>query len=158
MKGFLKSAVGLALMLGWWTLTGDGDDPNSESASSIPTTVWEGGGARLAIEASTSSAAQMRVSFNKEGEDGEERHLETQEDVAAGHHSWTIDVPSGVGGYVELGAVDPKPGDELSWTVAVDGETVDEQTEALEKPLEENYAFFLQAYFDDYASGTLGED
>ena len=100
----------------------------------------------------------MRVSFSKEGESGEERHLETWEDVAAGHHVWTIDVPSGVGGYVELGAVDPKPGDELRWTVAVDGETVDEQTEALEKPLEENYAFFLQAYFDDYASGTLAED
>jgi len=105
MKGLMKSAAGLALMLGWWTLTGDGDDPNHESASSIPTTVWEGGGA-----------------------------------------------------FVEFGAVDPKPGDELRWTVAVDGETVDEQTEALEKPLEENYAFFLQAYFDDYASGTLAED
>ena len=158
MKGLLKSAAGLALVLGWWTLTGRGDDPNHESASQIPTMVWEGGGGSLAIEADTSTAAQMRVSFSQAGEEGEERSLQTREDVAAGHYSWTIDVPSGVGGYVELGAVDPKPGDELRWTVAVNGDTVDEQSDTLEKPLEKGYGFALQTYFDDYASGALGDD
>jgi len=158
MKGLLRSAAGLALMLGWWTLTGGGDDPNHESASRIPTAVWEGGGGHLAIEADTSSAAQMRVSFSEEDESGEGRELQTWEDVAAGHHTWTIDVPSGVGGYVELGAVDPKPGDALRWTVTVNGETVDEQSDTLEEPLQKGYAFFLQTYFDDYASGTLADD
>ena len=37
------------------------------------------------------------------------------------------------------------------------GATVDEQTEQLEKPLEQGYGFFLQTYFDDYATGELGE-
>lgn len=158
MKGILKSLGGLALVLAWWTLKGPPDDPNHESSQGIPTTVWEGGGASFEIEADTTSAAQMRVSFSQEIGDGDEKQLETWEDVPAGHHRWTIDVPSGVGGYVELGAVDPKPGDELRWTLRVDGETIDEQTETLERPLEENYAFFLQSYFDDYASGNFEED
>ena len=158
LRWVFKTVAGLAVVLAWWTFTGPGDDPNHETASSIPTVVWEGGGGRLAIETDTTSAAQMRVSFSERGEEGDERSLETWEDVAPGHHSWTIDVPNGVGGYVELGAVDPQPGDELSWTLAVNGETVDEQSDALEKPLEKNYAFFLQTYFDDYASATFSED
>jgi hypothetical protein len=93
--------------------------------------------------------------LQRAGDEGDERSLETFEDVAAGHYRWPIDVPSDVGGTVELSAVDPKPGDELRWAVAVNGETVDEQSEALEKPLQQGYGFFLQAYFDDYASGAL---
>jgi hypothetical protein len=55
--------------------------------------------------------------------------------------------------------VDPDgPGDELRWTVAVNGETVEEQSERVEEPLKKGYGFFLQTYFDDYASGTLGDD
>jgi len=155
MKGLLKSAAGLALVLGWWTLTGPPDDPNHESESRIPSAVWGGGGGTLSIEADTTSAAQMRVSFGEKGDEGDERSLDSWEDVAAGHYSWTIDVPSGVGGYVELSAVDPKQGDELRWTVAVNGESVDEQSDRLEGPLEKGYAFGLQTYFDEYASGTL---
>lgn len=158
MKTVVKSVVGLALVLAWWTFTGDGDDPGHASADRIPELVWDGGGGRLSIEADTTSAAQMRVSFSENGGSGEERYLDTWEDVDAGHHSWTIEVPTGVGGTVELGAVDPQPGDSLSWTLRVDGETVDEQSEALEQPLEKGYAFFLQAYFDDYATGTAADD
>jgi hypothetical protein len=158
MKALLKSVAGLVLVLGWWTLTGEGDDPNHESADRIPELVWDGGGGRLAIEADTTTAAQMRVSFSERGENGEERSLQAWEDVGAGHHSWTIEVPAGVGGTVELGAVDPQPGDSMGWTLRVDGQTVDEQLDSLEQPLEEGYAFFLQTYFDDYASGTLGYD
>lgn|SRR5262245_3330441 len=157
-KRFLKAVLGCALVLAWWTIRGPGDDANHESASQIPATVWEGGGARLAIDAHASTAAKMRVSFSQGSEGRQDRSLETWEDVSAGDHAWTIDVPSGVGGYVELEAVDPKPGDELSWKLSVDGETVDEQADALEKPLQKNYAFALQAYFDDYSSGELGDD
>jgi hypothetical protein len=63
-----------------------------------------------------------------------------------------------VGGYVELGAVEPQPGDTLSWEIEVNGQVVDEQSETLEEPLGPGYAFFLQSYFEDYASGTFGDD
>jgi hypothetical protein len=156
LRWVFKTVAGVAVMIAWWTFTGSEDDPNHETASSIPTTVWEGGGGRLAIEADTTTVAQMRVSFSERGE-GNQRWLETHEDVGPGHHSWAIDVPNGVGGYVELGAVDPQPGDELSWTLAVNGETVDEQSEALEEPLQKGYAFFIQTYFDDYATADFEE-
>src|SRR5262245_24785595 len=161
MKGLLKSALGLALVLGWWTLKGGAvfdDAPDQETAARIPATVWEGGGGQIAIEADTTSAAQLRMTFGESMQVPEARNLEAFEDLAAGHHSWTIDVPNGVGGYVDLVATDPKPGDELRWTVAVNGETVDEQSERLEEPLQKGNAFGLQTSFDDYASGALGED
>lgn len=71
---------------------------------------------------------------------------------------WTIDVPEDVSGVLDLGAVAPKPGDRMSWTVRVNGETVVEQSDVLEKPLPPNYAFALSAWFDEYATGTLSED
>ncbi|HXV35615.1 MAG TPA: hypothetical protein VEC18_00605 [Myxococcota bacterium] len=157
MKSILKSLAGLALVLAWWTLRGAGDDPSQESADSIPTTVWAGGGGQLAIEADTTTAAQMRVSFSENGETGDERSLSSWEDIAAGHHSWLIDVPKGVSGYVDLGAVEPQPGDKLHWTLSVDGRMVDEQAQTLDAPLEDGWAFGIQAYFDDYASGQLGD-
>jgi hypothetical protein len=80
------------------------------------------------------------------------------EEIAAGHHVWTIDVPEDVSGVLDLGAVAPKPGDRMSWTVRVNGETVVEQSDVLEKPLPPNYAFALSAWFDEYATGTLSED
>lgn len=84
--------------------------------------------------------------------------METYEDVPAGSHSWSIDVPAGAGGYVELNAVEPKVGDRLTWKVSANGRVVSEQSETLGQPLEKNTAFFLQNYFADYSTGTLDED
>lgn len=156
MKSLVKSLVGLALVLGWWTLRGPGAS-DTETSDSIPSVVWDGGKA-VTIRTDTTCPAQLRVSFNDHAEDVESpRSLESWEDVPAGTHSWTIDVPHEVGGYVELSAENPKPGDRLHWTIQLGGDTIDEQTETLEQALEPGAGFFLQSYFDDYASGELGE-
>jgi hypothetical protein len=156
-RSLAKTGVGLALVLGWWTLRAPGDS-HTESASHIPQVVWSGGAGKLTIHTESTCAAQMRVSFSEHSEEQKEpRLLETYEDVPAGSHSWTIDVPGDVGGYVELSATSPQPGDQLHWTIEVGGNTVDEQADTLEKPLEQGYAFFLQSYFDEYATGDLGE-
>ncbi|HXK21812.1 MAG TPA: hypothetical protein VMS55_03950 [Myxococcota bacterium] len=155
-KSLAKTLVGLALVLAWWTLRGPRDD-HTETAHRIPTVVWDGGAGTLTIHAETTTPAQMRVGFHEHSEDAKARTLETYEDVAPGSHSWTIDVPKEVGGYVELSATSPKPGDRLSWSLEAAGNTIDEQTETLEKPLQQGYGFFIQAYFDDYASGELGD-
>jgi hypothetical protein len=155
MKSVIRSVLGVALVLAWWTLR-DNVVSTGETADRIPALVWEGGAGKLTIETDASSAAQMRVSFSEEGDDG--RSLETWEDISPGRHSWTIDVPRGVGGYVELGAVEPRPGDRLSWKVSLNGSLLDQQSETLEAALEPGYAFFLQTYFDDYATGQLGDD
>ena len=155
-KSLAKTFVGLALVLTWWTLRAPGDD-HTETAHRIPTVVWDGGAGTLTIHTETTSAAQMRVSFHEQSQDPKARLLETYEDVGPGSHSWTIDVPKEVGGTVELSATSPKPGDRLHWTLEAAGNVVDEQNETLEKPLEPGYGFFIQAYFEDFASGELGD-
>jgi len=155
-KSLLKTLVGLALVLAWWTLRGPRDD-HTETASRIPTVVWDGGAGTLMIHTETTRAAQMRVSFHERSDDAGARSLDAHEDVGPGKHSWTIDVPKEVGGTVELSATSPHPGDHLHWSIDAAGNTVDDQDESLEKPLEPGHGFFLQAYFEDYASGELGE-
>lgn len=156
-KSLAKTLVGLAVVLAWWTIRGPGDS-NTETADRIPEVVWDGGAGSMTIRAETTTPAQMRVSFSRDSGDGEEWHsLETHEAVSPGSHSWTIDVPGEVGGYVELTATSPQPGDRLTWSIEAAGATVDEQTQTLEKPLEEGWAFGLQTYFDEYATGTLGD-
>jgi len=155
LKRGVLSILGVVVMLAWWSFKGS--DANTESADKIPVKVWDGGAGTMTIETESTCAAQMRVSFNEEEKENG-RSLETYEDIPAGSHSWTIDVPATTRGYVELGAVDPKPGDKLSWKVSVNGRVMSEQSETLAQPLEKNTAFFLQSYFDDYATGTMEED
>jgi hypothetical protein len=157
MKSLVKTIAGLAVVLAWWTIRGPGDD-HTESTRKIPAVVWDGGAGSMTIHAETSCPAQMRVGFSDHREDVEDpRSLNAWEDIPAGRHSWTIDVPAEVGGYVELSATEPKPGDTLSWSIEAAGTTVDEQSETLEQPLQQGYGFFIQSYFDDYATGTLGD-
>jgi hypothetical protein len=153
-KALVRTVLGLVLVLGWWTITGNRVS-TAPSQDRIPAIVWGGGGAKLQIEAETSSPARMLVSFSDESGD---RHLETYEDVKAGTYRWTVDVPGAIGGYVELNAVDPKAGDRLQFRVLSNGRQVFEDSDQLEKPLEPGYAFFVQAYFDDYAKGKLSDD
>ncbi len=154
MKSIVRSVLGLVLILGWWTFTGNSISTNP-ALENIPASVWGGGAGTLVIEAETSSAARVVVDFSRDDQDD---RLSSYEDIAAGTHRWTIDVPSDTGGYVELGAVDPKPGDRLNFRILVNGRTVFEDSDQLEAALEPGYAFFVQAYIDDYAKGRLEED
>ena len=153
-KALVRTVLGLALVLGWWTISGNRISTHP-AEDKIPTRVFGGGAAKLEIEAETSTAATMAVSFS---DDSGERHLETYERVAAGTYRWSIDVPSEIGGYVELNAEDPKAGDHLKFRILANGRPVFEDSDALEQPLEPGYAFFVQAYFDDYAKGKLSSD
>src|SRR5262245_40042015 len=109
------------------------------------------------IEAETTTSARMLVGFNRD-QRGDEDHLETYEDVPAGTYRWSIDVPTATGGYIEFNAVAPRAGDKLKIRVVSNGRTVFEDSDELNQPLEPGYAFFVQAYFDDYAKGKLSND
>ena len=158
MNPLLKRAggavLGLLIMLAWWSWRG-GSDSNVQKG--IPAKVWDGGGGTLTIEAETSVAARFSITFGERDQENG-RSLEAWTTIPAGSHSWTIDVPPRVGGYIDLTAENPKVGDRLSWKVVVNGAVVDEQAEGLDQPLEPAYAFGLQAYFEDYSTGELGED
>ena len=157
MKTIARSALGLVVVLAWWTLTGD-TISTSPALDTIPTHVWEGGGGTLSIEAEATTPARMMVSFSRDGEGDEYESLDSFEEVAPGTYRWSIDVPKNTGGYVELGADQPKPGDRLRFRILSNGRTVFEDSSELTEPLEPGYAFFVQAYFEDYATGTLSED
>jgi hypothetical protein len=153
-KALVRTVLGLVLVLGWWTITGNVISTN-KSVPKIPASVFGGGAAKLEIEAETSTAARMMIGFSRDHED---ENLETYEDVPAGTYRWTIDVPSATGGYIELNAVTPKAGDRLKFRVLANGRPVFEDEDKLDQPLEPGYAFFVQAYFDDYAKGKLSAD
>ena len=160
MQGLIKKAVGtllgLAVVLGYWTFVDSGT--KTESADKIPAKVWVGGAGTMQVESDATSAAQMRVSFYERSESDDAKSLETYEDVSPGFHVWTIDLPANTGGYVELNAVKPKVGDKLSMKVLINGKVAYEENSTLEQELQPNYAFFTQAYFDDYAQAKLGDD
>lgn len=154
MKGLSKAVLGMVLVLGWWTITGNSIS-TSKAADRIPASVFGGGAAVVEIEAETTTPARMMIGFSDESGD---RNLESYEDVPAGSYRWKIDVPNGIGGYIELNAVAPKAGDRISFRILANGEAVFEDQDELLQPLEPGYAFFVQAYIEDYAKGELSND
>lgn len=155
LKRAFVTVLGIAVVLAYWSFTGD--DGASKTSEGIPAKVWDGGAAILTVAVETTTPARFSVTFGERvKEDG--RSLETWTKIPAGSKSWSINVPARVGGYIDLGAEDPKVGDRLAWKIEVDGRVVDEQTEALEEELKPNYAFGLQAYFEDYSKGEFGDD
>ncbi|HEV8525036.1 MAG TPA: hypothetical protein VGQ71_11090 [Terriglobales bacterium] len=144
------SLLGMAITLGWWSLRGNSGSAD-HTLEKIPAAVWEGGGSRLTIEAEVSDPARINAAFHGPAPSGDERrYLEAWENISAGRHSWTIALPAGTGGVLDLGIPEPKIGSRISWTVTLNGQTIVQESDALEKPLEAGYAFGLQA--------NLGQD
>jgi hypothetical protein len=150
------SLLGVAITLAWWTYGPKGKETPSENH--IPSKVGSGG-QMLEIDAESTSAATMRVSFDQlDKPAGEQQLLDSWEKIPAGTKSWSIDVPAGVGGYIELEADHPNVGDTVTMRVHVNGKLVDEQTDKLDQPLEPNTAFFVQDHYDDYSQAALAEE
>lgn len=150
----VMAILGLALTLAWWSIRGGKSD--SESVSGIPKKVWDGGAGTMTIDVETSGPARMNVTFSEEdGEGDEARSLEAWEKVKAGSHSWTIELPSNAGGYVDLTAEEPEVGARLSWVIRVNDQVMTEESQTLDQPLKPKYAFGLQLYMDDYSSASL---
>lgn len=147
------SLVGVAVALACWTY-GSGRE-TTPSQDHIPAKVGNGG-ETLEIQAQSSSPATIRISFEDLRKPvGKQQLLESWETMTAGLKSCSIDVPPGVGGYIELDADQPNVGDWIAIRVHVNGRLVDTESDKLEQPLEANEAFFVQDHFDDYSqAGT----
>ena len=148
------AVLGMVVTLSWWTITGTGS--NDETVHGIPSKVWEGGAAKLEVEVETTSAARINIGFDER--DGDGKSMEAWTQISPGTHRWTVDVPSSVGGYIDLTAENPKSGDKLTWKILVDGTTVDEQSETLEEALKPGWAFGLQTFMEDYSKGEPSDD
>lgn len=142
------SLLGAAVVLTWWTIHPGTSSVKQEE--SIPAKFGEGGN-RLEISVESSTPATMSVDFNDHTKEvGSQMLAHALEKIPAGSHSWSIDVPEHIGGYIELEALGPKPGDTLTMEIKMNGEAVDRQSESLTAPLHDE-AFFLQDFFDDYS-------
>lgn len=151
-KRLLMMALSIAVTYAWYTIRGWNSD--SEHSNGIPTSVWGGGGGQMTIEMRSTCPTRFMISFANDDED----EYAASEELEAGPHSWTIDVPRGAGGYIDLTANEPKVGDQLSWRILLNGEVIDEQFDELAEPLEDGYAFGLTSYYDDYSTAEVAED
>ena len=143
------SVLGTVITLLWWTYHDKGS--SAQSMSHIPAKVTPGGN-QLVIEVEGSTASTMRIDFEDLSKpSGQQILLNAWEQVSAGPHTWTVDIPSGVGGYIEFEADHPNPGDTLTQRVKINGKEVDSQSEKLDSPLQPNTAFFVQFQRDDFS-------
>jgi len=144
------SALGVAATLLWWTYHDTGS--SAQSMSHIPAKVGEGG-IQLVVETETTTPATLRINFDDVQKPlGQQILLESWEKIPAGPHRWTVDIPSGIGGYIELEADHPNPGDTLTQHIRINGKEVDSQSERLDGALQPNTAFFVQFHRDDFSS------
>jgi hypothetical protein len=143
------SLLGTVITLLWWTYHDKG--PSAQSMSHIPAKVAQGGN-QLVIEVEGSTASTMRIDFEDLSKpSGQQILLNAWEQVPAGPHTWRVDIPSGIGGYIEFEADHPNPGDTLTQRVKVNGKDVDSQSEKLDSPLQPNTAFFVQFQRNDFS-------
>jgi len=152
LKSALVSLLGIALMLGWWTLTGDDEGSAIREVAAIPTVVGAGG---RSIEVDLDSNKSFYFSVTFECGESESDSIYAREELEAGTHHFNIDVEGGCGyASIESGIPDAPIGSELGWRVAVDGQSWEDERLTLDKPLERGWAFGLVTGWDD---GTLDE-
>jgi len=151
------SLAGMVVTLLWWTYHDTGS--HVESMNHLPAKVLDGGHPlEILTEASTPSTVHVTFEDLRKPV-GQQILIQSSEKIPAGTRSWTIDVPAGIGGYVELNADHPVPGDTVAATLKVDGRELGRQAEKLESPLEPNTAFFVQFEYDDFSTaGTEPAD
>jgi hypothetical protein len=122
------------------------------AASIIPAQLGEGGN-QLVVETETTTLSTLRLNLEDLRKPaGQQILLDAWEKIPAGPHSWTIEIPSGIGGYIELEADHPNPGDTLTQRVRINGKQVDSQSDRLDSVLQPNTAFFVQFQRDDFSS------
>ena len=144
------SALGIAATLLWWTYHDTGS--SAQSMSHIPAKVGEGGN-RLVVETETTTPSTLRITFDDLRKPvGQQILVESWEKIPVGPHSWTVDIPGGIGGYIELEADHPNPGDTLTQRIRINGKEVDSQSDRLDSALQPNTAFFVQFHRDDFSS------
>jgi len=159
-KRLVLGVLGVAVMLGYWTVKGWFVDDANATVSHIPAKIWDGGGGSIVLEAEATEAGRVSISFetNNAIDESDHKLLETWERVGPGFHTWTIEVPPDVSGTAEVDIDGPKVGSKARIAVKVNGRTAVEDRQTLDEPLKNGYAFFAQVQLEDYAKGTPGED
>lgn len=145
----VMTVLGLVLWIGWMTLRGDGDSTEVQKLAELPPIVFEGGGGTFEIDVEVDQAAQLTASFERwNGEDASEL-VSSSQPLAPGEHHFSVDVPEATYGYFEIGVPEAEVGAEITWTLRLDGEVLQEEEVELEQPLDPDHAFFVNFEFDE---------
>jgi hypothetical protein len=158
LKKIAMSALGLVVVLAYWTITGRHNKTVDAGPTKMPIKFMSGGGGTLTIEADSTAPAVMRYTFHGPLDEGTAKDkVEGYENLEAGHYSWVTEIAPDTGVYLELNAKDPKPGAKLNWTVKLNGKELTTESETLEGELKPGYAFFLQFEHDDVTKFDEGQ-
>jgi hypothetical protein len=94
------------------------------------------------------SATFTSNDYDAERDDGDLQVVSVYQKLAAGHHTFEVDVADDTYGYVELDLPEASIGAQLAWNVALDGRTIAAESMTLEESLDDGYAFFVNLEFD----------
>jgi hypothetical protein len=157
-KRIVIGILGVALTLGVWTVKGWFTGEANATVAHIPDKAWDGGGGSVVIEAESTDPARVSVTFETRNpvDSADHKMLETWERIGPGQHTWTIEVPAGVGGTAEVDAEGPQVGSRVRVAVKIGGRTVAEDSLVLHEPLRGGDGFFAQVHLEDYATGKEG--
>jgi hypothetical protein len=147
------AVLGVAVMLGWWTLTDRSHkSKNAVSSSKIPSKILGGGGPKVTIDVDITGPAELSIETylpRKPGQNLDDQSRESDiEKLDAGHHTWVVELAPTAAGDFQLEAVNPPVGTRLGWSITVDGKKLADESESLTEPLKSGEAFFLQANLD----------
>jgi len=156
-RRLLFGILGVALTLGFWTVKGWFVGTANATVAHIPDKIWDGGGGTVVLEAETTEAGRVSVTFetNIAIDSPDHKMLETWEKIEPGLHTYTIEVPPGVQATCEVEADAPKVGSKVRVAVKVGDKVAAEDGEILNEPLKPGYAFAAQVHLEDLASGKV---
>lgn len=148
------AVLGVVMTLAWWSFRG-GSGIATTALDRIPDRVFAADAGTLDIEVETSGPARMHAAFEKQ-----EPHtmLEATEMIGAGSRSWTIAVPAGTYASFNLTAEKPQVGAKLRWVLRLNGKVIAEESQTLDAPLKDGWAFGLGREYADIAAGTEEND
>ena len=145
--GLVLGILGLAAWLGYHSLVG-GNGDSSKELKEIPKTVFSGGAGDLTLAIQMNKPGYLLAEFSHGKEEKEK--IIAREELAEGDHYYKIDLPQDLSyGYFELEIPDATVGAQLSWKVDFESRELLNEHDVLDKPLEQNQAFFLQMEFGD---------
>jgi hypothetical protein len=161
MKRGVLTVLGVALVLGFWTVRGWlTDTAGASSMSRIPSRVWEGGAGTVTIKVETTVPARVSATFetNVPIDSADHRYLETWQNVEPGRHTFTVDVPANVSGTAEVSTTEAAVGSKVRVAVTANGRLAGEDSYTLTEPLRPGYALGAQVALENYATGELSRD
>ena len=124
------------------------------SSAKFPSKVWEGG-TPVVVEVENGVPARLWAFFetNVPGTDPKHKLLEVSEEIPAGKHRFTVDIPRAVGGSIGVSAKEAPVGSKMAIALEVGGRKGASDSYVLEEPLRAGSVHGAMLEIDEFVSG-----